>query len=260
MTAKPEEFATPLAGVNRGAQCLEEPVGRLAEGLIDLARVLRRGVPPPVGAPYFGLDAGQREDLGIFLSLAESGIFRKYGQVLELDAGLGGRARWLAVHLGCEMIALDPRPEVVRAAGHLNGWARLQGKVTPLPGRSEELPLTDRWFTHVWRLGGVVTDYGPKVLAEAWRVLRPGGTAVLHVSEQNPGDGQELAARVAAAGFQEVRLTRHDLSPPSCLWGLAWQRLAKQLASSPDVLRCWEALTPDTRSTLWRVSARKPPA
>ena len=100
------------------------------------------------------------------------------GRVLEIGFGTG--ANWRYLPAGIQYTGTEPDPHMRRRAGHnahtLGGEAHLDG------ARAEALPYADGAFD-----AALVTfvlcsvDDQPKALAEAFRVLRPGGA--LHYVE-----------------------------------------------------------------------------
>lgn len=110
-----------------------------------------------------------------------------------LDVGCGdGRLTFKMASLARRVVGLDPlEGEVRKAARSLSD--SLQGEVHFLVGSGEALPIADESFDVVfftWSLCCIAsTDDMLKALAEAWRVLRPGGLLVnLQPSLQQPFD------------------------------------------------------------------------
>ncbi|MDR3641157.1 MAG: class I SAM-dependent methyltransferase [Humidesulfovibrio sp.] len=91
--------------------------------------------------------------------------------VLDIGCGRGATARLLATH-GHRVLALDPSEHLLLKTG-------TEG-VCPVRGRAESLPLADASVDAVFcECVLSVTRRMPDVLAEASRVLRPGGTLAL---------------------------------------------------------------------------------
>src|SRR5438552_19140454 len=76
----------------------------LAALIETLVRTHRASTPPPRGLPYLGLEHASGTGFHLLDALSARGIFRKYELVLDVGAGLGGRARWLATRFGCEVV------------------------------------------------------------------------------------------------------------------------------------------------------------
>jgi SAM-dependent methyltransferase len=149
---------------------------RLGELVATAARDHARASPPPRGLPYFGLDHRSGTAVDLLGTLASHGIFRKYELVLDLAAHLGMSSRWLAAMLGCTAVATAASVAEATAASTLTKAAHLQDQVHHVAVDPCALPFTDGGFTHVWSVEALASFADPSaVIAEAFRVLRPGG-------------------------------------------------------------------------------------
>jgi ubiquinone/menaquinone biosynthesis C-methylase UbiE len=174
-----------------------------AAAIGDVARAVANGGPSPRGLPYFGLDHASGTRLGLLDELAAHGIFRKYEHVLDLGGGLGASTRYLASRLGCTATATGSAAEA-RGGRLLTERVGLDRKVSHVAADAPRLPFADAAFTHVWVVEALAR-LGPRdvVLAEAARVLRPGG----HFGVQElVRDGADDRVRQAleAVGIREV--------------------------------------------------------
>ena len=109
---------------------------------------------------------------------------KAWGEVLEIGGGTGANLPFYGpdVHL----TVAEPNPHMTR---RLNGRAtRLGREVTVVPDPGEELPFPDASFQAVVTtlVLCMVSDL-PRVIAEARRVLRPGGAFLFyeHVASKN---------------------------------------------------------------------------
>lgn len=104
-----------------------------------------------------------------------AGISRD-SRVADFCAGLGGPARYLAHRYGADVTGIELTPARVKGAAELTGLVGLQDSVrvlegdvmrVPLPETSVDAVVSQEAFLHV-------PDNG-RVLAEAFRILKPGG-------------------------------------------------------------------------------------
>ena len=163
-----------------------------------------------------------------------------HGRVLELGAGTGATfPHWAAARRAgalMELVAVEPDPHMRRRAA---AWAHaLRLPVDLLGTPAEALPLPDASFDAVAAFLVLCTVADPaKALAEAYRVLRPGGTLAFleHVRADGVaarwqhrirplwahlGAGCQLdrdtGAAIARAGFADVRRRTLPLPFPLC--------------------------------------------
>jgi len=188
------------------------PVARLAALVQELARARAAASPAPRALPYLGLEHASGTGFHLLDALSTRGIFRKYESVLDLGSGLGGTTRWLAMRLGCEAVGTTVDVAEAAAAGELTRRAGLAAHVRAVPAAPARLPFRAGCFTHVWivealpRLGDAAA-----ALAEAFRVVRPGGTLAVQdlVADRRvavPGWSFSAldVATLARAGFVDV--------------------------------------------------------
>jgi len=190
--------------------------GALARAIRELGRALAATTPAPRGLPYLGLERASPTGAHLLDALSTRGIFRKYELVLELGAGLGGTARWLAAWLGCDVVGTAACAAEAAAATELARPTGVATQVRFVPARPDALPFRDARFTHVWIVEALAAVPDPgAALAEAHRALRPGGTiAVQELVARTDGEidvagrrfatADACAARLATAGFVEL--------------------------------------------------------
>jgi ubiquinone/menaquinone biosynthesis C-methylase UbiE len=96
--------------------------------------------------------------------------------VLDLGAGLGGPARWLASHIGCHVVCVDITPEYCEAAEALTEFTGLASLVEVRQGDALRTPFDDSSFDLVWAQNAFmnIEDKGG-LFREIHRVLKPGG-------------------------------------------------------------------------------------
>ncbi|WP_026875610.1 class I SAM-dependent methyltransferase [Jiangella gansuensis] len=100
-------------------------------------------------------------------------------RVLDVGAGFGGAARYLAKTYGCKVTCLNLSEIENQRNRALNREQGVDGLVDVIDGSFEDLPFEDRSFDLVWSQDAFLHsgDRG-RVLDEAVRVLTPGGALV----------------------------------------------------------------------------------
>jgi SAM-dependent methyltransferase len=151
------------------------------------------------------------------------------GRGLEIGVGTGRFAAPLGVALG-----VDPSPEML-------AYAAARG-IETIQGVAEALPFTDASFDHALVVTTICfVDAPAQMLAEAHRVLRPGGRLVLGFIDRDSALGQDYLAHQAQSLFyraatfyrtaeleQLLRAARFTIS--------AWaQTLVRPLAATHEI-------------------------
>ena len=196
---------------------------RLARAVQELVRPFGASAPPPRTLAYLDLEHASGTGTHLLDALSTHGIFRKYERVLEIGAGLGRNARFLAARMGCEVLGTTTSPDEAAAADALTRRAGLDWQVAFLAADPAALSLRSAACTHVWLVESLprFPDV-PRTLAEALRVVRPGGwLAVQDVVLDEAGNGVTIpgwrlataatrVAQVEGAGFVDVE--RRDVT------------------------------------------------
>jgi sarcosine/dimethylglycine N-methyltransferase len=220
---------------------------RLAAIIEDTARRLSAAFPAPRGLPYLGLESPSGTGTHLLDALSAHGIFRKYEQVLDLAGGLGATGRWLAGRLGCSAVVTAELATDAAAGATLTRRARQRPQVHHVDARATALPFRDARFTHAWIVETLPTvPDAPAALAEARRVVRPGGYLAVQDLVSDGGApvpalrGWRITTREArehalrGAGF--VDLVIRDVADPaerSARLVAARAQLQAQLAAIP---------------------------
>ncbi len=111
-------------------------------------------------------------------------------EVLDIGCGIGGPARLVADETGATVTGIDLTPELVDTARALTDRVGLSGKASFRQGSALDMPLGAESFDGALLLHvGMNIPDKAKLMAEAARVLKPGGTfAVYDVMRTGEGD------------------------------------------------------------------------
>lgn len=100
-------------------------------------------------------------------------------RVLDIGAGYGGAARYLAATFGCEVTALNLSETENERHRAMNRDAGLQHLIKVVDGSFESIPFADAWFDVVWSQDAILHSGQKKeVLRETARVLKQGGSFI----------------------------------------------------------------------------------
>ncbi len=155
-------------------------------------------------------------------------------QVLDIGAGYGGAARYLAKHYGCEVAALNLSEKENERDRELNRAQGLDHLVSVHDGSFEVIPFAAESFDVVWSQDAILhSGARAQVIAEVARVLRRGGEFVftdpmqvdgcpagvlqpildrIHLTDLgSPGFYRQAAA---AVGLVEIGFEAHDEQLP----------------------------------------------
>jgi ubiquinone/menaquinone biosynthesis C-methylase UbiE len=109
-------------------------------------------------------------------TLAERAKIGKGSRVADFCAGLGGPARYLAHRYGADVTGIELTPARVRGAQQLTALAGLQDRVRVVEGNVMQVPMADASVDAVVSQEALLhVPDKTRVLAEAFRVLKPGG-------------------------------------------------------------------------------------
>jgi ubiquinone/menaquinone biosynthesis C-methylase UbiE len=178
--------------------------------------------PPGVGKRFPGhrifaalWDFASRHESAAQRQLRQETAGRVHGRVLEIGVGVG--ANWRYLPAGIEYTGIEPDPFMLaRARSHAASSGR---EMTLQQARAEELPFDDETFdTVLVTLTLCSVDDPSRALAEARRVLKPGGSLVFLEHVRPAGrftgrlaDGVTPLWRRAFAGCHPNRLTEKEI-------------------------------------------------
>ena len=140
---------------------------------------------------YFNIWGGEDIHVGIYepgmsISDASQRTVRTMAQmlnglkaehsVLDMGAGYGGAARYLAKTFGCQVTAFNLSEVENKRDRQMNEAQGLTDKVDVVGGNMEQMPFADNSFDYVWCEDAILhCAHKDKVFAEVDRVLKPGG-------------------------------------------------------------------------------------
>jgi sarcosine/dimethylglycine N-methyltransferase len=101
-------------------------------------------------------------------------------KVLDIGAGYGGAARYLAKTYGCKVVALNLSEAENERDRQMNKEQGLDHLIEVVDGSFEDIPASDNSFDFVWSQDAILhSGNREKVLQEVARVLKPGGEFVM---------------------------------------------------------------------------------
>lgn len=110
------------------------------------------------------------------MALAELAGISAGTQVVDVGAGLGGPARFLAARLGAHVTAVEPTARFRNACAELNRRAGLDESIRTVEGTATQLPVADASMDVAWMQAVAISVADKRAMAgELRRVLRPGG-------------------------------------------------------------------------------------
>lgn len=205
-------------GTHYSARDIEERIlaGLRAAGLNPGQRLS----PDELGA----LDHFHTGGLRASRELQEVAHIQASDRVLDIGAGLGGSARWLAATVGCRVDCVEMSPDYCCGAELLNRVTGLVDQVKVHQGSALDLPVADGSFDVVWMQNvGMNIEDKQTLYSEIARALKPGGRYVFqemaagHLPTSyfplpwatEPGDNflisaEQMDAMLRARGFSVV--------------------------------------------------------
>lgn len=111
--------------------------------------------------------------------------------VLDIGAGIGGTARFVAQNYGCKVQGIDLTPEFCDVAEQLNETVGLGDRVSVEQGSALDMPFADDSFSVAYMMHvGMNIEDKPALYKEIQRVLKPGGILAIYDVLQGPNPEQ----------------------------------------------------------------------
>jgi len=122
-------------------------------------------------------------------------------KVLDIGAGYGGAARYLAKKYGCHVSALNLSEVENERDREMNRAQGLDGLIEVVDGSFEHIPFADASFDAVWSQDAILHSGARRqVLKEVARMLKPGGQFVftdpMQADDCPPGVLQPILDRI----------------------------------------------------------------
>jgi len=138
-------------------------------------------------------------------------------RILDLGAGYGGAARYLATRLGCRVCCLNLSETQNALNRQLTAEAGLSGLVDVVHGDFEAIPDEDHTYDVVWSQDAILHSGNRlRVLDEIVRVLKPGGDLVFTDPMQSDtcpeGVLQPILDRIQLSTLGSFAFYREELS------------------------------------------------
>jgi ubiquinone/menaquinone biosynthesis C-methylase UbiE len=167
----------------------------ISEAQVLEAAGRRRGADPRAltADDLFPFDQDHYGGLGAVDALAQRAGIGRHSRVLDLCAGLGGPARFLASRRGCRVTALELNAGRAAGAARLSRLVGLAARVRVVRGDATVLPFGGaRFDACVSQEALLHIDDKATVLAEVARVLAPGGRLAFSdwIARPDLGDGE----------------------------------------------------------------------
>jgi SAM-dependent methyltransferase len=125
------------------------------------------------------------------IALADAAGIGDGDAVVDLGAGIGGPARFLAATRGAQMTTVDLTPAFCEVAEELNRRTGLADRIDVRCASALDVPLESDSFDVAWtQHASMNIEDKAGLFAEAWRLLKPGGRFALF--DLQAGDVQPI--------------------------------------------------------------------
>ncbi|HMD62973.1 MAG TPA: methyltransferase domain-containing protein [Stellaceae bacterium] len=222
-----------------------------------ISRLARRFTVVTLGGPYLGGVASLEDRAqmasyrGMFRSLIDAIAPQPGEKILEIGCGAGSLVRQLAVRLGetNPITAADVNPFLLREAALLAEAEGLAGAIHFAEGNAEALPFETESFDCAYSVTVFEECDADRAIAEAMRVVRPGGRVGLVVRALDMPQWWNLT--LPEAILRKVEAPPHSVAPA----GVADRSLYRRMRDAGFVdLACFPTLVTLDRpgGPIWR--------
>jgi sarcosine/dimethylglycine N-methyltransferase len=169
--------------------------------------------------------------------LAELAAIQTADHILDLGAGLGGPARWLAQNFGCRVTTVDLSADFCDTAEWLNRATGLADRITVVHADALDLPFAPATFDVVWSQHAQMNVADKRRLyAEARRLLKDGGRLAIW--------------DIIAGPLQPIRFPVPWADTPDISFLAQSDELREILVEARFGIKNWNDLTGETIETL----------
>jgi len=135
-----------------------------------------------------GLDGFHALGRPATIALAELAGVEPRSNVIDIGAGIGGPARFLASHLSARVTAVEPTPRFRSSCIELTRRAGLMDSIDVVDGTATKLPVPDASMDVAWMQAVAISVPDKHAMArEIRRVLREGGRLAFFDATSGPG-------------------------------------------------------------------------
>ncbi|HAD86104.1 MAG TPA: SAM-dependent methyltransferase [Rhodospirillaceae bacterium] len=125
-------------------------------------------------------------------------------RIMDLGAGYGGSARYLASEFGCRVTCLNLSETQNDLNREKNAETGLDGLIDVVHGSFENVPADDASYDVVWSQDAILhSGDRPKVISEIDRILKPGG----HVTFTDPMQADDVPDGVLQPILDRIHLS-----------------------------------------------------
>ena len=124
-------------------------------------------------------------------------------KVLDVGAGYGGAARWLAGKFGCHVTCLNLSESQNIRNRTMSAEQNMADRIDVIDGSFEEIPAEDQHFDLAWSQDSILhSGQRDRVLEEVNRVLKPGGEFIF----TDPMQADDCPAGVLKPVLERIHL------------------------------------------------------